>query len=342
MKTYCILGEGNVGITLGAFLASKGNKVKIYKENKLNRERKDWEVTIEGSFNTKGKISLITNNMSIAMKDADLVFIAVPAFCRKKYLDKMVSNIHKNINIVFFPDNYGVWELKSMVSGTKKEKLIKAVGSSSFLYPCRKFNDNLTIVKGTKREVFISSLNKKSLNHIFPLLKAIWDTLEIKKNYLEIQFLNMNSIIHPAVLLLNLGRIENQKGKFDFYNEGITENIAEIIHKIDLERIEVGKAFGIELKSLEEVMKTTYLSEESNLHRSLSKSLVHKDGLAPSSLDSRYIKEDIPYGLAPISNLGKIKGVVTPVIDTIINLSDILMEEVYRSFLDLKKLLPYI
>jgi len=342
VRTYCILGEGNVGITLGAFLASKGNKVKIYKEKKLNRERRNWEVTIEGSFNTKGEISLITNNMSKAMKDADLVFITVPAFCRKKYLDKLISNVYKNINVVFFPDNYGVWELKNMIGGTKKEELIETVGSSSFLYPCRKFNDSLTIVKGTKREVFVSSLNKKSLNHIFPLLNEIWDTLQTKKNYLEIQFLNMNSIIHPAVLLLNLGRIENQKGKFDFYNEGITKNIAEIIHKIDLERINVGKALGIELKSLEDVMKTTYLSEESNLHSSLSKSSIHKDGLAPSSLDSRYIKEDIPYGLAPISNLGKITGVKTPVIDTIINLSDILMEEDYRSFLNLKNILSYI
>ncbi|MDW7667225.1 MAG: NAD/NADP octopine/nopaline dehydrogenase family protein [Bacillota bacterium] len=216
MKTYCILGEGNVGITLGAYLASKGNKVKIFKEKKLNRERKNWEVSIKGSLCTKGTISLITNDMYRAMMDADLIFITVPAFCRKKYLDKMISNIDKSISIVFFPDNYGVWELNNMITGTEKEGLIKAVGTSSFIYPCRKYNDNLTIVKGIKEEVFIASLDRESSKSILPILNELWDIFYIKENYLEIQLLNMNPIIHPAVLLLNLGRIENQKGNFDF------------------------------------------------------------------------------------------------------------------------------
>ncbi|MDW7667224.1 MAG: NAD/NADP octopine/nopaline dehydrogenase family protein [Bacillota bacterium] len=127
-----------------------------------------------------------------------------------------------------------------------------------------------------------------------------------------------------------------------FYGEGITETIAGIIDRIDKERIDVGRAWGIELQSLKDIMQSTYLSEESNLFKSLSKSSVHKDGLAPSNLNTRYIKEDIPYGLAPISNLGKIKGVKTPVIDTIIDLSDILLNEDYRTFIDVKSLLPYI
>ncbi len=342
MKKYCILGEGNVGITLGAYLAGEGNVVKIYKEKKLENERKNWEVNIKGRLCTKGKISLITNDMSKAMKDADIVFITVPAFCRKNYLNKMISNIDRSINIVFFPDNYGVWELNNLIVGTDKEGLIKAVGTSSFVYPCRKSNDNLTFVKGIKKQVFISSLDKESSKYMLPILNELWNIFQIKENYLEIQLLNMNPIIHPVVLLLNLGRIENQKGKFDFYSEGITETIAGIIEKIDLERINVGRAWGIELQSLKDVMKDTYLSKESNLFSSLSKSSVHKDGLAPSNLDTRYIKEDIPYGLAPISNLGKIKGVKTPVIDTIIDLSDILLNENYRNFVDVKNLLPYI
>jgi len=342
MKKYCILGEGNVGITLGAYLAGEGNVVKIYKEKKLKKEKKNWEVSIEGSLYKKGKISLITNDMSKAMKDADVVFITVPAFCRKNYLDNMISIIDKSINIVFFPDNYGVWELNNMIEGTEKEKLIKAVGTSSFVYPCRKFNENLTFVKGIKNEVFISSLDKESSKFMLPILNELWNIFEIKENYLEIQLLNMNPIIHPAVLLLNLGRIENQKGKFDFYSEGITKTIAGIIEKIDLERINVGRAWGIELKSLKDIMEITYLSKEPNLFRSLSKSSVHKDGLAPSNLNTRYIKEDIPYGLAPISNLGEIKGVKTPVIDTLIDLSNILLNEDYRKFVDVRGLIPYI
>ena len=342
LRKYCILGEGNVGITLGAFLSSKGNEVRIYKNKPLKKEKNNWEVRIEGSICTKGEISLITNDMSRAIKDADLIFITVPAFCRRDYLKNMVSNINRKTNVVFFPDNYGVWELNNMISGTDKEELIKAVGTSSFIYPCRKYNDKLTFIKGSKKEIFMSSLDKETSEYILPMLNELWNVFYLTENYLEMQLMNMNPIIHPAVLLLNLGRIENQKGNFDFYSEGITEKIAEIIEKIDLERINVGRAWGIELQSLKEIMEKTYLSKELNLFRTLSKSSVHKDGLAPSNLNTRYIREDIPYGLAPISNLGKMKGVRTPVINTLIDLSDILLNEDYRKIIDVKNLLPYI
>jgi hypothetical protein len=40
--------------------------------------------------------------------------------------------------------------------------------------------------------------------------------------------------------------------------------------------------------------------------------------------------------------LGKLKGVKTPVIDTIINLSNILLDEDYLNVIDVKNILPYI
>ncbi len=40
----------------------------------------------------------------------------------------------------------------------------------------------------------------------------------------------------------------------------------------------------------------------------------------PSSIESRYITEDLPYGLVPMSQLGDVLGVETPLIDAIITL----------------------
>ncbi|MFW9808768.1 MAG: NAD/NADP octopine/nopaline dehydrogenase family protein, partial [Candidatus Thorarchaeota archaeon] len=40
---------------------------------------------------------------------------------------------------------------------------------------------------------------------------------------------------------------------------------------------------------------------------------------SPSSLNHRYVLEDVPTGLVPISHLGKLAGVETPAIDAIIN-----------------------
>ena len=42
---------------------------------------------------------------------------------------------------------------------------------------------------------------------------------------------------------------------------------------------------------------------------------------SPSSLDHRYVHEDVGYGLVPLAAFGKLAGVPTPTIDALINLS---------------------
>ncbi|GAI60830.1 unnamed protein product [marine sediment metagenome] len=49
----------------------------------------------------------------------------------------------------------------------------------------------------------------------------------------------------------------------------------------------------------------------------------------PSLVKSRYITEDIPYGLVPIAKLGRHFNVVTPVIDAVIELASVINQTNY-------------
>ncbi len=42
---------------------------------------------------------------------------------------------------------------------------------------------------------------------------------------------------------------------------------------------------------------------------------------SPPSLDHRYIREDIGYGLVPMAEIGKLLGIKTPVMDALITLA---------------------
>jgi opine dehydrogenase len=338
-KNICIIGAGNVGLTLGAYLSDKDNNIKIYKKEKIKEDRTNFQYSLEGAVNLKTRINLMTNNLKIALEGAEVVFITLPAFCRNNYLEELVDIVDKDIYLIFFPDNYGVLELDNILKKSDKQNFFKYAGTNTFVYPCRKKSDSYSIVKGIKKEIFLSSTRSEWLEEILEILNNMWDIFSIKENYLEIQFSNMNPVIHPAVLLMNLGRIENEKGNFDFYNEGITPTIAKIIEGIDSERIEVGRACGLDLKPLSKVMKDVYNSKGENLYKALTQSRVHKDGLAPKSLNTRYIKEDIPYGLAPISNIGKVKGVKTPIINAFIDLANIVMKKDYYKTLNIEKLI---
>jgi opine dehydrogenase len=51
----------------------------------------------------------------------------------------------------------------------------------------------------------------------------------------------------------------------------------------------------------------------------------------PHDLNSRYFTEDAPHGLVPWSIIGKAVGVETPVIDSIINIYDVVHDRDWRA-----------
>lgn len=46
----------------------------------------------------------------------------------------------------------------------------------------------------------------------------------------------------------------------------------------------------------------------------------------PHDINSRYFTEDAPFGLVPWSHIGKVVGVATPVIDSVVNLYNVVHE----------------
>jgi len=47
---------------------------------------------------------------------------------------------------------------------------------------------------------------------------------------------------------------------------------------------------------------------------------------APGSLESRWLTEDIPYGIGLWSKLGRQYGAISPVMDSLVNLGSVVME----------------
>src|SRR4029079_11862147 len=56
-------------------------------------------------------------------------------------------------------------------------------------------------------------------------------------------------------------------------------------------------------------------------YQAIHQSEPNKTIKAPPSLDHRYIKEDVGYGLVPMAEIGKLLGVRTPVMEALITLA---------------------
>jgi opine dehydrogenase len=146
---------------------------------------------------------------------------------------------------------------------------------------------------------------------------------------LETALHNLNAVEHPPQTILNAGWIEHSKGDYYFYREGTTPAVGRVIDALDAERLELARALGVTTKSFVQLFyELGYTSESAaatgSSHAAMQESQPNWWIKAPSSLDHRYIHEDVGTGLVPWAALGDIAGVDTPTMDNLIVLASLI------------------
>lgn len=330
INNIAILGGGNAGFAIAGFFSHLGHNVKLYKKSLANNQKViGHRIVSKGAVEFISSINLVTSSMKEALEGVELIIITVPAYCHDAIFDELIELLDRKAMICLMPDNYGGFLLMTKLQKKGISDFNRVISLNSVLFACRQIDYETTSMKGVKNEIMVSSVYPEVIDEGLRMLNNIYPIFKKGADIFEVLLSNMNPVVHTATTLLNTGWIETTNGQFDFYREGISPSIASFIERIDNERIAVGLKLGIRLDSLLVNMFKMYNSVEKDLYSSLSKSGVHTKDLAPVSLETRYINEDIPYGLMPMSRLGKLVNVQTKAIDTLISLSEIMLDKVF-------------
>lgn len=131
----------------------------------------------------------------------------------------------------------------------------------------------------------------------------------------------MGAMLHPTPTILCAGLLESRCGGYNHYLEAISKTVGNFIERIDAERVEVASNFSVSPLTLLDWLRQSYDAEGDTLYECIRSIDAYKGVGCPSTLQHRYVLEDVPTGLVPISYLGKLSGVKTPAIDSIINIA---------------------
>ena len=337
IKKVAVMGGGSLGQALTADLKLKGLEVNLCNSRVSERfkpvlERKELDLLetrkdMDG-VRTTVKIDKVTTDFADAIKGVDYIMLTTTAEAHRLYSESMIPYLEDGQMVIFNPDNFATLVFKEMLRKRDVQKDIKIVGTESLLYACRKMAPAKVNIFGVKSTMPVAALPVTDTGSIVESLKELFSQFAPAKNVLEISFGNMNMIIHCPTVVLNAGRIENTKGDFMFYWQGMTESVCRVMEKMDKERVGVGERLGLKMLSTHDTLVKFYRTEKAgdDLHDFLTHTRVHggRGPDAPGDLHHRYLSEDVPQGLVPVSSFGKLVGVPTPAIDSIILLASMM------------------
>lgn len=131
---------------------------------------------------------------------------------------------------------------------------------------------------------------------------------------------NTNHIIHPPITLLNAARIDSA-APFTLYRDGVSPSLENLLVAVDEERRAVCRAIGADDRSGREWLLQFYREggmQGENLVDCLSSYPGFAEVAGPTTLDYRYLADDVPHGVAQWAAIGHSLGVPTPAIDQLL------------------------
>jgi opine dehydrogenase len=270
--------------------------------------------------------------MEQVVRGADVIIIPVPAFAQDHMVNECLPYLEEGQIILFSPDNGATIRLYNRLKEKGMQGKVILAGMACLLYLCKLIGPAQIDIAGVKHEMQVSTMPAKNVGEVVDSLKTMYEGYKAERNALAITLGNFNHQLHTGPMVLNAGRIESKVG-FKFYWEGHTKSITNVVKSVDQEKLEVGKALGIDLPTTEQLFEEYYrgrYSETANdLNEIVTSNLIYRGTMAPPELTSRFITEDVPCGMVLISSIGKRFDVPTPTVDAIIHLASVLNETDY-------------
>jgi len=226
-----------------------------------------------------------------------------------------------------FTSNFGALRFRKWMLEAGISTRVTPVETMSLLYATRSPQPGVVRCIGVKNTLPAAALPAGRTAEFIEKIAGVFPQFTAAENVWVTSVNNLNPIVHPPMVLFNAGRIESTGGKgWNLYADGATDSVARVMLAMDRERmalLEPVSSGGIRFKDAFEKLYAAYSLGKKTLSETLRQSPIHGDPTfpAPDAINTRYINEDLPFGLAPWSSIGRMWNIPTPNLDAVIRIA---------------------
>ncbi len=330
-----VLGSGNGGCAVAADCALHGHDVRLFDFERFPENikaiRLENGIRVTGQVKGFADLSYAGHDIGQAVAGADLVYVVGPSYATEAFAEAYKTVMEPGQNVIICPGtNGGALVFKKILGLAFSDPHIVVSETSTLPYACRITKPGkVHVFLKLKDGIYISSLPSSQTQAAYEAAHTVYPGIKKCKNTFQTILQNGNNVIHPAVALLNVARIESSED-FLFYEEGVTPGVGRLMKAVDDERMAIAEALHIDILRDPEIGLDQGYMLENNYDTGYSLAPGFKGILAQTQLDYRYLTEDVGYGLILLTDIAKHVGVPTPVMNSIIQLVSVILEKDYK------------
>jgi opine dehydrogenase len=330
-----VLGGGNTAFSMAANLVLAGFEVLLWEHpafvQTIEPIRESLTIYLDGVGSTgAARLAAITTDPAEALAWSETLVCSVPSYAHGPFLEQILPHLKPGHLLALLPGNLGALAAAGALRAAGIEGVIVAE-SDTAPYVCRKSAPDRAVIWGTVTGLGIGVEPASQTDEAMPVLRALFPGAVAYGSALEAGLSALNPVVHPPGVLMNAGRIERSRGEFWFYEEGVTPAVVNVIEAVDRERLALGSALGMNLTPVAEAFHRAGFGPAGDFWSTINGSHMLTALRAPGQVETRWLTEDIPFGLATWALLGDQLGVETPVIDALVTLASATLGKDFRS-----------
>lgn len=316
-----VIGSGNSARALACYLASRGHEVHLLVRH---IERFPWLTSaraltatgkVEGTFALGG----VTDEVRRFADAVDTIFVATVTTAYREIAARLAPQLESRHRLVLFSSKLcGSVEVEHAL----REHGVRAVPvlETDALFACRIQEDHSIWVRGFKGWTLFSAPRHSHTRAWSPLMHHYFPGLEAARNVIQRGLTDFGALAHPTTMVANMNRVD-RKEPFLFYQDGFTEKTVAVLEEVEKEFRAVAHAYDAPLVAMKDLLDRYYGCDASSLLTAMRTVPNYRLSWAPTTLDHRYLKEDVSCTLVPMEQLARKARVELPVVSSIIQMA---------------------
>ncbi len=326
-RTIAVIGAGNGGQAMAGHLAMQGHAVRLYARHpdRLPHVCASKTIQLTGAVTGVGRLAMVTDSLAAALDGADIIMVVTTADAHGDVARAMAPHLRDGHVVVLNPGRTGgALEVRHVLRQCRVRAQVYVAEAQSLVYACRIETPGCVTIIGVKDHVLLAALPAADTVHVLAHVAPLYPCFQPAPHVVATSLENIGAIFHPAIVVCNAAAIERGVS-FHMY-EDMTPAVARLITTLDAERCAIGAAYGLQLRSAADWIAHAYRGiAGDDLCSRMRNNPAYARILAPTTLRSRMLLEDIPAGILPMTEFARLARVATPCMHALLAISEALL-----------------